>query len=349
MKYFSFLVYLVAFIACHDDHHTEPELPQGQWTESHPFKGIPRTGGVSFTIGDVAYVGLGRTLPTATEALKDFWMYKDTTWTRIADFPGTERYGAVAFVLGNIAYVGTGYTPSTKNRADEFHHDFYAYDPSTGKWSDTPVTYLPPDAQGESNARKDAIAFSLNNKAYVGTGISPKNHALKDLYCFDGSTWTELYFPGEARYGASVFVIDDKAVICLGTSGANKTSYLVDVNIFDGITQEWYAPRPLVNLKSHQDDEEYDQIPRAYAIAFTSDKTDGQTKGYITTGMSPYLHTCWEYDIQKDHWRKVSDLPTPMTKRMYAVGFSLNGKGYITTGGLNSNTPIPADMWSFTP
>ena len=35
MKYFSFLVYLVAFIACHDDHHTEPELPQGQWTESH--------------------------------------------------------------------------------------------------------------------------------------------------------------------------------------------------------------------------------------------------------------------------------------------------------------------------
>ena len=45
MKYFSFLVYLVAFIACHDDHHTEPELPQGQWTESHPFKGIPRTEG----------------------------------------------------------------------------------------------------------------------------------------------------------------------------------------------------------------------------------------------------------------------------------------------------------------
>ena len=38
-----------------------------------------------------------------------------------------------------------------------------------------------------------------------------------------------------------------------------------------------------------------------------------------------------------------------MIKRMYAVGFSLNGKGYITTGGLNSNTPIPADMWSFTP
>lgn len=33
MKYFSFLVYLVAFIACHDDHHTEPELPQGQWTD----------------------------------------------------------------------------------------------------------------------------------------------------------------------------------------------------------------------------------------------------------------------------------------------------------------------------
>ena len=85
MKYFSFLVYLVAFIACHDDHHTEPELPQGQWTESHPFKGIPRTGGVSFTIGDVAYVGLGRTLPTATEALKDFWYDKVTTKKRNAE------------------------------------------------------------------------------------------------------------------------------------------------------------------------------------------------------------------------------------------------------------------------
>ena len=120
--------------------------------------------------------------------------------------------------------------------------------------------------------------------------------ALKDLYCFDGSTWTELYFPGEARYGASVFVIDDKAVICLGISGANKTSYLADVNIFDGITQEWYAPRPLVNLKSHQDDEEYDQIPRAYAIAFTSDKMDGQTKRYSKRSLEESQRSPYSYD-----------------------------------------------------
>ena len=129
MRYLSFLVCLVAFIACSDDHHTEPELPQGQWSESHPFKGTPRTGGVGFTIGDVAYVGLGYNIDEPTEALKDLWMYKDTTWTRIADFPGLERHGAVAFVLNNIAYVGTGYTPLSKNQADEFHHDFYAYDP----------------------------------------------------------------------------------------------------------------------------------------------------------------------------------------------------------------------------
>lgn len=128
--------------------------------ESHPFKGIPRTvrgqfyyrrrrcrPGAYFTY---SYRGIKRFLDVQRYDLDPYWV----------DFPGTENVTERLLCARNIAYVGTGYTPSTKNRADEFHHDFYAYDPSTGKWSDTPVTYLPPDAQA-GNARKDAIALTI--------------------------------------------------------------------------------------------------------------------------------------------------------------------------------------------
>jgi len=71
------------------------------------FNGAARDGAVSFTIGDVVYVGLGF---NSNGTLKDFWKYskEDDAWTQIADFAGDARTNAVAFTLNGKGYVGLG-------------------------------------------------------------------------------------------------------------------------------------------------------------------------------------------------------------------------------------------------
>ena len=214
------------FTACHSNDDT-----WGDWSRSFSFGGFPRTGAVTFTIDDVVYVGLGFNiqLDQQDKTLTDFWMYKDRIWTQIADFPGEGRYGAVAFVVDGKAYVGTGYRPDQNTTTEQYFNDFYCYDPSTNTWSDAPVTYLPDGAV----ARRDAVAFSLKGKGYVGTGIAKGAQVIKDMYCFDGTNWTSVGFPGDARCGASAFVIGNKAVICLG-AGATSGNYRYDVLVYDG-------------------------------------------------------------------------------------------------------------------
>ena len=59
------------------------------------------------------------------------------------------------------------------------------------------VVYLPPNfAQSPAlptafEARSEAVAFSLGNKAYVGTGRSVSGTLLKDFWSFDGTQWVQ--------------------------------------------------------------------------------------------------------------------------------------------------------------
>ena len=303
MKRVNFLCLVLLglfFTACHSNDDT-----WGDWSRSFSFGGFPRTGAVTFTIDDVVYVGLGFNilLDQQDKTLTDFWMYKDRIWTQIADFPGEGRYGAVAFVVDGKAYVGTGYRPDQKTTTEQYFNDFYCYDPSTNTWSDVPVTYLPDGAV----ARRDAVAFSLKGKGYVGTGIAKGAQVIKDMYCFDGTNWTSVGFPGDARCGASAFVIGNKAVICLG-AGATSGNYRYDVLVYDGDledvnnpTRAWITDRhALVDKDGIGWDNDYNRIPRAYAVAFTSNR-DGKMKGYIATGTGNYSNTCWEYDLSLIH------------------------------------------------
>ena len=44
----------------------------GNWIKSSDFEGVTRSGAVSFTIGELAYVGLGF---DGDDYLQDFWSY----------------------------------------------------------------------------------------------------------------------------------------------------------------------------------------------------------------------------------------------------------------------------------
>ncbi|MCB0589192.1 MAG: hypothetical protein KDD06_28145, partial [Phaeodactylibacter sp.] len=91
-------------------------LPTGEW------KGWASTGVVwptpenlresmtVFTIGNSAYLGLGRS-DTNGDLLAEFWKLEpgeDYRWTRLADFGGTPRELATGFAIGKKGYAGTG-------------------------------------------------------------------------------------------------------------------------------------------------------------------------------------------------------------------------------------------------
>lgn len=328
---------------------------QGDWSRSFDFAGLPRVGAVSFTMTvdgkEYAFVGLGRNdlkINDSDKTLRDFWRFDGRKWVLQDSFPAEAqgRYGAVAFVIDGKAYVGTGMHPAVgPNDKNRYCNDFYVFDPKAeqgSQWSK--VTHSFP---GEG--RYGAIAFSLNGKGYVGTGFTDGSRALKDMYEYDPATgWKESSFNGNTRGGAVAFVVGNKAVVCLGVSSATSGTYCEDVCIFDG--QVWtVSPNPLHDLSGRNWDNGYDRIPRAYAVAFTSSLDEGIEKGYIATGFGNYANTCWSYDIERDRWEEVTELPNLMSTRAYAVGFTLGNRGYVTLGGSALTSVGDALTWKFTP
>ncbi len=352
MKRVNFLCLIVLglfLVACHSDDDT-----WGDWSKGYSFSGRPRTGAVTFTLNGEVYVGLGRNdnVEEKDKYLTDFWKFNGRSWVSVANFPAKGRSGAVAFVVNQngreVAYVGTGYYEYEGNEI--YHDDFYTFDGTS--WSTEPVTALPKPNDRADGGRAFGIAFSLNGKGYVGTGVVSGSMVVNDIYCFDptksgDAAWSNTAFNGEPRCGAVAFVIGDKAVVCLGAAASSGSNYRRDVFTFDGTN--WTNKEPLYDQDGRGWDNDYHKIPRAYAVAFTSSLDGGDVKGYIATGNGSYPGTCWEYDINKDRWDEVTELPSAMSNRSYAVGFSLNNYGYITTGGSSLQSPLDADTWKFTP
>lgn len=321
----------------------------GDWSKASAFAGKPRSGAVSFKIGEVVYIGLGYADSRSQDReLKDFWKFENGGWSQLNDFGGKARFAAVAFVVNGKAYVGTGYRANRSGQQlEERLRDFWEYTPETDSW--VQVQDMPGDA------RRDAIAFSLGNKGYVGTGSAKDNQALKDFYSYTpGSGWTVVNgYPGDPCYGASAFVIGDAAIVCLGTMGYPVTD-VVKFTEANG----WQKMAPLVDRSGQSWDNHYDEIPRAYAMCFVAGVKGDPQRGYIVSGARSIVgssaggitNTCFEYDIEKDRWDEVTELPAAVAAaRMQGVGFSVNGYGFITLGGGGMDAPAYQDTWMFIP
>lgn len=75
------------------------------------------------------------------------------------------------------------------------------------------------------------------------------------------------------------------------------------------------------------------------------------------TSHGGFKNDFWEYNTETDTWRQLNDFPGE--KRTEAIGFSINGKGYVGLGeylaiepdenGLNSQTGFKQDFWEYNP
>lgn len=55
----------------------------------------------------------------------------------------------------------------------------------------------------------------------------------------------------------------------------------------------------------------------------------------------------YEYNSATDTWIQKTDIPGVTQSRAFAVGLTINGKGYVGLGGDNNNTTLKKDWWEY--
>lgn len=246
-------------------------------------------------------------------------------WIELSDFEGVPRSDAVTFTIGDKAYVGTGYDGSDRL------NDFWEYDPQLDGWTRK--------ADFPGVRRNGAVGFGTDSKGYIGTGYDGVNK-LKDFYEYDPITdiWDTIPdFGGTARYGAVAFAIDNQGYVGTGYDG----NTLKDLWEYDPSTSQWIKKLSLEGGK------------RRDAVAFVING-----KGYICTGIDNgiYEDDFLEYDPVADTWNKKRSISNVSDEDydddyktipgINKAAFSVNGKGYVATGGQGS---AGVYVWEYNP
>jgi len=190
----------------------------------------------AFTLGNYAYVGLGRDVNDVY--VNDFYKYDPitNTWTTIATFPGEERRGAATFVINGEGYVGLG---QSNNGYEE---DFYRYNANTDTW------HVIADFIGA--ARTAPASFANNGLGYIGTGHT-WGAALKDFYEYDPilDQWRQLADVGDTlRQDAMGFVVNGKGYIGTGNNVDGSINY-GDMWSYDFSTGVWTKEEDFTGFK----------------------------------------------------------------------------------------------------
>ncbi len=323
----------------------------GNWTSSSTFSGAARSNAVSFVINGVAYVGTG--VDANAKKYGDFYSLNPATggWTKVTAMPLAAglRYNAVAFAAAGKGYVGTGYDGTN------LLSDFWQFDPAgsttttvgtvvtttVGSWKRV-ADFPTPNGTG----RYGAVAASISDIGYVGTGYDGNNQ--NDFYKYDptANTWTALTagFPGTKRIGATAFVINGQ--MFLGT-GINNNLYVTDFWAYNPVgSGTWTQKRNLANISNSTESYDYSAVARAYASSFVIGNI-----GYVTVGSNSAVRTdCQAYDPTLDTWTATN--PFTFTGgggagRNSAVSFSIGNYGYVGTG-YNGSQRFD-DFWKFDP
>jgi N-acetylneuraminic acid mutarotase len=134
------------------------DVSQNKWIPIADLPGVPRTGAVSFVIGDNAYVGIGFNGIGAPPFFKDMWSYNATTnaWTQIADFPEPNATVGIVFSNTTKGYIGV-------NENNETHRGvMYEYNSASNAWRK--IQMFP------SGSCLETQSFFLNNRNFVVGG-----------------------------------------------------------------------------------------------------------------------------------------------------------------------------------
>jgi N-acetylneuraminic acid mutarotase len=214
---------------------------------------------------------------------------------------GLSRGSASSFAIGNKGYVCLG-----QGDTNPYFKDLWEYDLATGAWTQK--------ADFIGTARRQAISFTINSVAYVGTG-QDLTGLKKDFYKYEPSTniWTQLNdFAGTARRQAVGFQMGDNGYIGTGDDGVLRTDFWM----YTPTTDTWMQKA------------NFPGTARAGATGWGIFPT-----GFIATGEDvnyDYKKDVWEYNYFGNAWIQRTDFIG--SGRKNAVSFVIDGVAYLGTG-----------------
>jgi N-acetylneuraminic acid mutarotase len=273
-------------------------------------------------------------------------------WVGRAFFPGPPQGFGVAFTANNVAYVGLGINPLTPNQRLTA---FYKYTPSgintIGTGYDSAHGFWTSVAPFPGAARSNAVAFTVQNIGYVGTGVGNDGFTpLADFWSYNpgSNSWAEIdslhdQYGTYPRFDALAWGFDTVGYVLTGT---DNNTYFSDVWKYSPATGHWTQKPFLVGN------------PRSGATGWVY-----HNQGYILAGYTPssekavnnMCYDFWKFDPRiadspnavTGPWTRLRDIynTNPGTYddgytniiRKYGVGFVMlkqptGDKGYITLG-----------------
>lgn len=203
--------------------------PIDGWRPMESFPGGNRSQAIAFVLNDKAYVGLGQNDST----LYEFDPTATPNWRKLQPFPKEGRNNSVGFSIEIQEGVWKGYVGmGTSSIGGGHRKNVFEFIPNEG--SDDPINLGKKLGRWKHvkdfgpGFRRYAVAFSIGNKAYVGTGRPTGTTSMqKDIWEFDPSLgekgeWSEKSdFGGLPRIQAVGFSIGQKGYIGTGNGNVN--------------------------------------------------------------------------------------------------------------------------------
>ncbi len=196
-------------------------------------------------------------------------------------------------------------------------------------------------------ARKEAVAFAIGTKGYMGTGINASGTCLSDFWEYDtvANSWTQMADFGVAddevdtplvRSEAVGFAVSGKGYVGTGTDGIALKK---DFWELDPVANTWTRKTDFGSTASTTDT---DGTERKAAVGFNIGTT-----GYVGTGIdaSGYTNDFWSYVPATDTWEAKAAFTGGA--RASAVGLCIGANGYIGTGFNGSS--YYRDFWQYDP
>ncbi len=314
------------------------------WTPvAASFPGAARYRAVAFVIGSKAYIGTGAGGHT------DFYEFDGTNFAAIASLPVALQL-ASAFAIGGRGYVGNG-----EIHGGTFQNTFYRYNPITDEWT-TLATPFPGGAGWGMPAR----SIPHTGLGYVIAGSS--------VYSFNPSTlvWSLLpvKYPDNNSRGVTFVIRDTLYVGGGGPAGATAKSTFYALS---GFTEKWttmdYGTSDALSFKIDEDNYlvSPNGVTHKYSMIFNqwerksdcpcaASRSAGfelNGKLYVGTGGFNGSRTFCEYDPATDTWTSKASLPLTSPPLYNAVGYSLNGKGYIAGGSCIGCSSYLGNIWEY--
>ena len=187
--------------------------------------------------------------------------------------------------------------------------------------------------------RERAVAFTIGDYGYLGTGLDTAELVRKDFWRYDPITdsWTQMAdLTGSGRRDAIGFAAGGKGYIGLGVDN--------HVSILGNKMKDLWEYDPTLNSWLQKAD-----YPGGGGTGvFFSTVFVADDKAYVCGGkIGPnlYINQLWEYKPSVDTWTQRA--PFPGGVRYLASSFSINGVGYV---GMGANQDVyKKDFYKYNP